>query len=1648
MGNAVGMQLPGKPAKSTEKKSWNRLSAYRTAHMATIRMRGGGLWDTPRDDRQPWKTILKDAADEFEDFLIGMQRVENDVEKRDEFREMMQGKIPDMHIKRNGNEVWVFVSSTFTDTKMERDLLMEDVYPFLREFCRKIGLDFNVVDLRWGIRRVLANSHQATSICLAEVQRCRKTSIGPFFVGILGNKYGWRPIPRIIESKTFMTFMSYMENSTSRDAADDNAIELLKEWYKLDTNSLEPEFVLQPITNKFPNYDKNSSDDIKGWNDTFDILQKAIFSAIMFSELSHDTKMELTRSITEGEIMEAIDDKSEQKRCFFFDRDLRSFDAQQASKIGYVDMVHGNVDANASRKLEQLKSTIWNNLQESNLNRYKMEFKPSNEEMSTNPENKKALKTFCDKFCEYMVDSIKNGAAEHRSTMNNSVYAEVVNHSVFARERAEMFSGRESILEEIMTYLKQESGKKPFVLHGVGGSGKTSVLAKVFSKSLARWDTMNSDERPAHIVRFIGVTPESSNIRDLLYSVCRQLSYVLKINPSSVQGDYKHLEEKFMQLLQKATSSMPFIIFIDSLDQLSDDNEGRDLHWLPCNLPPFVHMIVTVRPNAGGCLSASKNVVKSKEYFLEILPPDEADTNSMIDLLLAKENRTVSSQQKKVIIGAHKDGKPTPLFLKLACDIAKSWHSYTDESECTLADTVNGLINQLFNELEEIHGQTLVRRALGYITAAKTGLSANELLDVLSCDEIVLDDCFEFHIPPIRRLPSLLWTRLRLDLGSYIVEGGADDVVVYRWYHRLFHEVARQRYLSENDQFLHQSLAHYFMGRWANVPKPFRDKKTNEPNIANRRLPLQPLVVVSRKGKMNSDRFNLRKLTELPYHLIKAGMWTECEKELCTIPWIRAKCKTGRSYQLVLELAEASAKAENSPTLRDFYRLVRANIHMFQAHPELICQQALNEPDASVCTLAAMDYIRERNNTMNCLLDLSKNQTVNSEVMTLQHTAAVKLCKFSPSAKYLATVSGEDIFKVWRVASGALEMTLECSAMKVEFPSNCHWVCCLTRTGIYVYGLGTGGFPKGKLSMCIETDVDHLATMLIPKPCKIIHVVSYGRLITYRVPSGNVVKKRELKCRPKCVAFAPNEKWLVMANKTVVLWDISKQQEAKMFGANNLKTNLTGSFLAFSLDSKRVLGILPNGTYRWNTAGANPEPIGDRLSLNCQQGHAVISQNLDYVASMDGQDSTLRILKFQKSGATWTYLKGHTAPVSSCSFERSQDDTTMVATGSEDQSVRIWDSRDLSTENFARGVTHSHAIESCIFSPDGTSAVTVASNKTTYFWQTNVSPPTVTRVLVSETSCHVKRIGCVSENNMFVVGFCGDQAIDIWNTSASTTTANSMTINCKHKLVPFASPTFFFVHFSRSGLNAYFSTGNRPGVLYCMSVMASCMVDEWKSCPDIFPADVYESDLRDFKHGDNQKIVSAVMNKDGDRLATLSVIVSENQSAAMLADVDIQGTLSFTIWSPSYSRILKKCSLGNNFSRAHQLGFLGPNVLVFYQKISRNAKDNKECVVQVLEYDSMNIIYEQSLTANYNRIFVKPKTNVTISDEKLLDTLMLGYVEQDMLHLAELDSKKDANKYCYKSIDITSFDLSRDRRSVIAGFQNGSVRFLRFVNIK
>ena len=94
---------------------------------------------------------------------------------------MNQDLIDNRHIR-------LFISSTFQDMKDERSYLMTQTFPLLRKLAAERNVTLTELDLRWGITEDEAKNGKVVDICLREVEN----SI-PFFIGIIGNRYGWIP---------------------------------------------------------------------------------------------------------------------------------------------------------------------------------------------------------------------------------------------------------------------------------------------------------------------------------------------------------------------------------------------------------------------------------------------------------------------------------------------------------------------------------------------------------------------------------------------------------------------------------------------------------------------------------------------------------------------------------------------------------------------------------------------------------------------------------------------------------------------------------------------------------------------------------------------------------------------------------------------------------------------------------------------------------------------------------------------------------------------------------------------------------------------------------------------------------------------------------------------------------------------------------------------------------------------------------------------------------------------------------------------------------------------------------------------------------------------------------------------------------------
>jgi hypothetical protein len=175
----------------------------------------------PRRERSFWKEQL------HEDIPVGMCKINvADIVRT------LQGRY--LQVGSSSRSIRVFISSTFTDTASERNILLQDVFAYLEEYARKHGYHFQASEMRWGIREHASRENMTAEMCLDEIRDCQ-ASDGVNFVLLSTQKYGYQPLPRRISQSMFCELL------TQACARESSA--LLTSCYRLDENALEPEYI-------------------------------------------------------------------------------------------------------------------------------------------------------------------------------------------------------------------------------------------------------------------------------------------------------------------------------------------------------------------------------------------------------------------------------------------------------------------------------------------------------------------------------------------------------------------------------------------------------------------------------------------------------------------------------------------------------------------------------------------------------------------------------------------------------------------------------------------------------------------------------------------------------------------------------------------------------------------------------------------------------------------------------------------------------------------------------------------------------------------------------------------------------------------------------------------------------------------------------------------------------------------------------------------------------------------------------------------------------------------------------------------------------------------------------------------------------------
>ena len=798
-------------------------------------------------------------------------------------------------------------------------------------------------------------------ICFDELRRAQEVSPRPNFLVLLGDRYGWQPLAETITEVEFQeleTNAGELDRKAGRGLqADDSATETLRTWYRRDDNAVPVEYQLRS-RNDWPGLPEWTEEgEVQAWKKVEETLWSVInlaypqeglagrFGQILGAEEPLLSIVKFQASATEQEIWRgalAVPDALEHVVTWY--RTIRNREQYQHDPRAndFLDLDEA-LRAPAAALKEELKRRLRQNGRP-DIQPVEVELKESAdcEKLEVTHDH---LQPMCNEIETRMREIIDeeirtywkplgDAGAEEPTELEGPSEArklelEIQAHELFGESRApkDGFVGRDQELKAIADYLSNEEDHNPLVVHGPSGTGKTALLARAAHIA-------SENYKGRIFLRFLGTTPQSSNLNALLSSLCRELRQSEE-RANDLPIELQLLQDEFDRLLALATTKEPILLFLDALDQLDEADGARQAYWLRTPLPPHVKVVVSCILDEEGPaeLNESYRSFERRKLLDRAIAVESLTANDAIRAIgLWLQNgprrpghrRQLTTQQREAIAARVRPDSAAacrrPLYLHILFEECRLWPSWKMVESADLGEDTAALLKGLFDRLFQpvVHGAMLVESALSYIASARRGLSESEILELLWADsdyrqfleKVSLETNNELP-PGATRIPIAIWSRLRHDLDPYLSERDAPGAVVLGVYHREVERVVRESFLGDGARQIlrHGRLAEYFQNNelqpwW----RPTDGTVKSEDGAPRTRLP------------------NARRASELPWALQQVAkaadsmykqhkIWDPPANLLCDIEFVQAKCSAGLVFELqedykLLEQSLPEAQAE------------------------------------------------------------------------------------------------------------------------------------------------------------------------------------------------------------------------------------------------------------------------------------------------------------------------------------------------------------------------------------------------------------------------------------------------------------------------------------------------------------------------------------------------------------------------------------------------------------------------------------------------------------------------------------------------------------------------------------------------------------------
>jgi hypothetical protein len=568
----------------------------------------------------------------------------------------------------------VFISSTFRDMHAERDHLVRVVFPELKERCRARRVHLIDVDLRWGVTEVDAEQGKVLDICLDEIDSCR-----PFFLGILGHRYGWVP-PGHTHSITAQEIChGVLHGNVPRQVVDLRRI--LDEELEGRTLSIQEKeclarcYTWDPDRRRYFLEEEPAGDDAE--------LIRSVFQR--YSSYQKDRSFfffrseSLTRRLASGRTSDFFEQRAE---------------AQQSLAALKQEIVDSSVSHVEYDDIDAFGRLVLN-----------------------------ALWTRIEADVEQAPPAVADWLTE-----------EAALHELFMADRTRRFVGRRTLLDRIHQFCRRDDDPPLLVVTGEPGCGKSALTARLTEEV--------TQTHPDWLVlsHFVGASPASASLRQTLYRFCRRLTLALGSSAESPQ-DLKELLRLFPELLAAAAAQRKVLIIIDAVNQLEKTDNALSMCWVPPRVPANVRFVLSTLAGEAQRALLARAVTPETTYVPGLLPLEvRALVRAFLrEIRHEFPNRAV----EEAFFARVTAGNPLYIMVALEELRVFGRFELLEERIRRLPDNVPDLFEQVLERLEGDFDPALVRDWMAFLACGRHGMTAEELQTLLRRHAPRLDRTFE-----------------------------------------------------------------------------------------------------------------------------------------------------------------------------------------------------------------------------------------------------------------------------------------------------------------------------------------------------------------------------------------------------------------------------------------------------------------------------------------------------------------------------------------------------------------------------------------------------------------------------------------------------------------------------------------------------------------------------------------------------------------------------------------------------------------------------------------------------------------------------------------------------------------------------------------